>query len=157
MKKIIFLVLLCISCNEKPKPADYCVKKTVYTSQLRMLVPESAIEVYIEDENHILRDKYPLDKLRKVLFYSIKKEDRDYFHLISAQVEPFKIEKGIIDIPILTAYFRPNIYIHGVKRENKWSPDQIQKVLGGDIGLVFDKDTVRVKACDKQQFIMIYD
>ncbi|WP_268847865.1 hypothetical protein [Flavobacterium aestivum] len=154
MKKIIFLALLCICCNEKPKLDDYCVTKIEYSPQLKMMVPQGAIMVYIEDKNHILRDKCPLDKLTKVIFYSIKENSDCDFHLIKYQVEPFKIENNIIHLTILTARFWPDIYINGVRSENKWTPQQIQKVLKGDIGLVFEKDTVRVKACNNEQFIM---
>jgi hypothetical protein len=139
---------LCISCNVKSKKEDSCITKIEYISQLDMLVPESSINVYIEDKEGILQVKFAFKELRSVIMYSIKEEDRQYFHSYPDLI-PSKTEKDIVTLTILTFYFHPDAFIHGVRKENKWTPEQIQKAIEGDIGLVFDKDTIMVKMCQK--------
>ncbi|MDN3675295.1 hypothetical protein QWY99_19875 [Flavobacterium branchiarum] len=148
MRKYIILVLLCVSCNLKPKKEDPCVTKIEYISQLDMLVPESAINVYIEDKEGFLQEKLAFKELKGVILYSIKEENREDFHSYPDLI-PSKTDNNIVILKILTAYFHPNIYIKGVRRENKWTPEQIQKAIDGDIGFVFEKDTIRVKKCQK--------
>ncbi|MBS7231738.1 hypothetical protein KHA90_11940 [Flavobacterium psychroterrae] len=149
MKKIIVLILLCVSCNLKSKKEEPCVIKMEYISQLDMLVPESVINVYIEDKEGFLQGKLSFKKLQDVILYSVREEEKDYFHLLSPYLIPSKTDKNIVILKVATFFFRPNVFIHGVRRENKWTPEQIQKAITGDVGFVFEKDTIRVKMCEK--------
>lgn len=54
----------------------------------------------------------------------------------------YKRYKNTITIKLLTAFF-----INTPLKINKWRSEQIQKKIEGDIGLVFNKDTIRVKMC----------
>lgn len=149
MRKIIILVFLCVSCNVKPKIEDSCITKIEYISQLDMLVPESAINVYIEDKDDLLQGKLAFKELKSVIFYSIKEEDREYFRILSPDLIPSKTDNNIVILKVLTFYFHPDAFIHGVRIKNKWTPEQIQKAIEGDVGFVFEKDTIRVKMCGK--------
>ncbi|WP_433780691.1 hypothetical protein [Flavobacterium anhuiense] len=149
MRKLIFLFLLvCLSCNKSQFKKSYCLKKAEYFAQLDMLVPESAIKLYIEDKDSVLQKKVNLEKTEKILFYKIKEKDRNLFHLVKPEIKSFKIESGIITIPVLTAYFRPDIYINGVRSKNIWTSAQIQEVIGDEIGLIIEKDTILIRRCN---------
>lgn len=149
LKYLIYLMFfLCLSCSIKEKKKNYCLKKAEYFPLLKMLVPESAIKLYIEDKDSVLQKKVNLEKANKILFYSVKEKDRKEFHLVTPQIKSFKIENGVITVSVLTSYFRPNIYIDGIRSKNKWSPEQIKKVIENDIGLIFDKDTILIKNCN---------
>lgn len=149
MKSIFYIFFfLCLSCNVEQKKQNYCLKKAEYFPLTKMLVPESSIKLYIEDKDGILQKKVNLETAKNILFYSVKEKDRNNFHLITPQIKSFKIENGIITIPVLTAYFRPNIYIDGIRRKNEWSSEQIKKVIEGDVGIIFDNDTILIKNCN---------
>ena len=147
MKKIILLVLFFLSCNVKPKKEEPCIKKMEYISQLKMLVPEAALNVYIEDKDGSLKGKVNSKELKSVIFYTIKQEDREYFRLYEPNLIASNTDKNIFILKMVTAYFYPKVYIHGVIKEKKWTPEQIQKAIEGDIGFVFEKDTIIVKMC----------
>ncbi|MDN3675294.1 hypothetical protein QWY99_19870 [Flavobacterium branchiarum] len=149
MKKYIILALLCLSCNVKSKKDEPCVQKMEYFPLLDMLVPESAIVVYVDDKEGYLQKKISFKKLKEVILYSIKEEDRRYFRIAIPESILDKVEDNTIIFSISTNYFRPDILIDDVRRENKWTPEQIQKAIEGDIGFVFKKDTIRVKMCQK--------
>jgi len=142
---LYLLIFLFISCNVKE---NYCLKKAEYFSLSKMLVPESAIKLYIQDKDSVLQKRVNLETAKKILFYSVKEKDRNQFHLVTPQIKSFQINNGIITISVLTAYFRPNIYIDGVRKKNKWTHEQIKKVIENDIGIIFDKDTILIKNCN---------
>ncbi|MBS7230356.1 hypothetical protein KHA90_04910 [Flavobacterium psychroterrae] len=149
MRKCIILILLCLSCNLKNEKEEPCVKKMEYFALLNMLIPESAIVVHVEDKDEFLQKKLSFKKLKEVILYSIKEEDRRYFRVAIPESILDKVEHNTIIFTISTNYFRPDILIDDVRRENKWTPEQIQKAIEGDIGFVFEKDTIRVKMCGK--------
>ncbi|GEM_PF-1375576 len=145
---LYLLIFLFISCYLKEKKENYCLKKAEYFPLSKMLVPESAIKLYIQDRDSVLQKRVNLETAKKILFYSVKEKDRNQFHLVTPQIKSFQINNGIITISVLTAYFRPNIYIDGVRQKNKWTHEQIKKVIENDIGIIFDKDTILIKNCN---------
>lgn len=148
MKKIFFLsIILCIACSKVKPKKNYCLKKAEYFSNLDLLVPESSILLYIYDQDSLLQKKVNLENVRKIIFFAVKEEHRKIFHLVTPRIKSFKIEKSVVIVPVLTTYFRPDVFIDGVRSKNKWSSKQIQEIIENDIGLVFEKDTVVVKKC----------
>lgn len=129
-------MLLCISCNSKLKQEKFCLKKIWYHSQKEMLVP-SVIKIKIEDNNDIISKKIKSGKLTNIILYSIKKEDRVFF----SKWDKFKKDKNSITIEVITSFFDS-------ERTHKWTSKEIEKAIRGDVGLVFDKDTIVIKNCD---------
>lgn len=148
IKKFIVLLLI-ISCNKKPietvKPI-VCVDKVWYHEDKHSLGSPS-IRFSIKIEDTIISKKIKSGKLNDLVLYNLDKRYNIFVHL-----EPFEIGRqftekdNLFTFKILTVLFAdsPN------KNRRRWTPQQIQKAIGGDVGLVFDKDTIRVKACDKQ-------
>ncbi|WP_202704262.1 hypothetical protein, partial [Flavobacterium sp. UGB4466] len=79
-------------------------------------------------------------ELREFVIYSIKKEDRNYF-FYEVWKTPIRKE-NTFSLLIRTSYFSPNILD---KEKSIWNKDNITKALSGDIGLIFNKDSIRVK------------
>ncbi|NRS90789.1 hypothetical protein HNQ02_003736 [Flavobacterium sp. 7E] len=151
MKKCLVLILLCLSCNVKSKKEFPCVTKMEYMPFLAQstYTPEYTIKIYVEDNEEILQKKIGFKKLKNIILYSIKVDDRGDFRLYDLESIYDKNKNNILVFKIFTSYFVPNIYINGIKKENKWMPQQIQKAIEGDVGFVFEKDTIRVKMCQK--------
>jgi hypothetical protein len=141
MKKIFILSLLCISCNTKSKQDNFCVKKIWYHSQKERLIP-SVIEIKIEDDKGIIFKKVESGKLKNIILYSIKKEDRYFFNIEPFGVgNQFKKEDNLITFYVFTSFF-------DTERKPKLTPKEIEKAITGDVGLIFDKDIIVVKSCN---------
>ena len=144
MKKIIFIFLIvCISCNTKNKQSDLCINKITYTSQKKSLVP-SIIEIKIEGDNGQILKKIENNELKKVILFSIKEEYRNYFIVLKS----FKKHKNPITVTLVTGFFDAK---RSFKTEDDWKHDwkqkEIENAISGDIGLVFGKDTIKIKMC----------
>ena len=82
-------------------------------------------------------------KLKNVILYSVKENDRKFLYLTSFGTgKQFKIENTIITLPIITTLFEKDL-------GNTLTNQEIQKRIIGDVGLVFDRDTIIIKKCDK--------
>jgi hypothetical protein len=82
-------------------------------------------------------------KLKNVILYSVKENDRKFLHLIPFGTgKQFKLENSIITLPIITTLFEKDL-------GNTLTNQEIQKRIIGDVGLVFDRDTIIIKKCDK--------
>ena len=136
MKRVLILMLLCISCNTKSKQEKFCLQKIWYHSQKGVLAP-SIIKIKIGDNNDVISKKIESGKLTNIILYSIKKEDRGFF----LKWDKFKKDKNSTTIEVITSFFDS-------ERIHKWTTKEIEKAITGDVGLVFDKDTVVIKKCD---------
>lgn len=140
MKKI-FILLLCISCNTKSKQDNFFVKKICYRSQKERLIP-SVIEIKIEDDKGIIFKKVESGKLKNIILYSIKEEDRYFFNIVPFGVgNQFKKEDNLITFYVFTSFF-------DTERKPKLTRKEIEKAITGDVGLIYDKDTIVVKNCN---------
>jgi hypothetical protein len=143
MKKLLCLfIFLFLSCNESPKSKNYCVKKISYVNQKQKLIP-SIIQIEIEDSEKSILKNIEMGKLTNVFLYSLKKEDRYYFHYIDEMKIKGKpnTDRELIKLALITGYFDSEIY-------QKWTKKEIEKILKTDIGLVIGKDTLRLKKCN---------
>jgi len=143
MKKLLcLLIFFFLSCNESPKSKNYCIKRISYVNQKRRLVP-SIIQIEIKDSEKLILKNIEQGKLTNVFLYSLKKEDRYYFHYFDEmriKGKP-KTDKESIILTLITGYFDSEIY-------HKWTKGEIEKILKTDIGLVIGKDTLRLKKCN---------
>jgi hypothetical protein len=141
MKKLILILLITLSsCNQNKTHDGFCLKKIEYINQRKKLIP-SIVKIQIEDVDGYLAKKIQLGKLKNVILYSVKKNERRFFYLTSFDTgKQYKIENEIIIIPIITTLFEEDL---GVKLSEK----EIERKIIGDIGLIFDKDTIRIKRC----------
>lgn len=146
MKKLIFLlvVYICFSCNQKKNYNQFCLKKIEYINQRKQLIP-SIVEIRIEDNDGFLIKKIASGKLKNGFLYSVKKEERKFFYLMSFNTgKQYRVENNIIILPILIAtFFEDELKI-------KLSNQEIEKRITGDVGLVFTSDTILVKKCSEQ-------
>ncbi|KIA99247.1 hypothetical protein OA93_06360 [Flavobacterium sp. KMS] len=146
--KLIILLLLVTSCNNRTvetiKPI-ICVNQIWYHEDKHSLgSPTVNFKIRIEDT--IISKKIKSGKLNDIVLYNLDKQYSDFVHL-----EPFEIGRqftennNIFSFKILTVLFAnsPN------KNRRRWTPEEIKKTIQGDVGLVFEKDTIRVKMCEK--------
>jgi hypothetical protein len=142
MKKFGILILAFIfSCNQYKSNDSFCLKKIEYVNQRQKLIA-SIVKIQIEDSNDVLKEKMMQGKLKDVILYSIEKDDRKFFYLTPFGTgKQFKIENGVIILPIITTLFENDL-------GNKLSNKEIQQKLNGKVGLVFGKDTIVIKKCD---------
>ncbi|OHT44995.1 hypothetical protein [Flavobacterium tructae] len=139
MKKILLISLLVLSCNtnKTAQPID-CIENIEYTEFSNENQPTVILDIKINDLSTI--KKLENKKLREFIIYSIKKEDRNYF-FYEVWKTPIRKENTFSFI-IRTNYFSQNI---SDKEKRIWNKDNITKALSGDVGLIFDKDTIHVK------------
>jgi hypothetical protein len=140
MKHIFFLIVyLFLSCNESAKSEIYYLKKVSFIDQKQQLIP-SLIRIEFTDPKKVLLKSIEEGKLKNVFLYSISKEDRNYFHYLNETKIKLKhkTNKDQIILTLETSYFDS-------ERNHKWKKSEIEKILETDIGLVIEKDTVRLK------------
>ncbi|WP_264544535.1 MULTISPECIES: hypothetical protein [Flavobacterium] len=105
----------------------------------------SVININTTINDYELQKKIDNNQLKRVFFYSIKKEFRDYFVFFKT----IKKEDGLYDFKILTSFFDANRSFNNYKIEHrKWSKEEIEKTIKGDIGLIFENDTIILKDCN---------
>ncbi|MBS7229754.1 hypothetical protein KHA90_01845 [Flavobacterium psychroterrae] len=146
--ELIIIFLLVTSCNNKTvevtKPI-VCVNQIWYHEDKHSL-GSPTVNFTIKIEDTIISKKIKSGKLNDIVMYNLDKQYSDFVHL-----EPFEIgrqfteKKNIFSFKILTVLFAhsPN------KNRHRWTPEEIKKAIQGDVGLVFKKDTIRVKMCEK--------
>lgn len=135
---IAFLFLACNTENKK-----LCIEKIDYNGNPKSLGTPSLL-IRLRDDSGKQIKKIETGKLTKVLLFSLKENEREYFFLDQGMFNQYKKDKNTIDIKLLTAFFIDTPF-----RKHTWTPTEIQKKIEGDIGLVFEKDTIRVKMCEK--------
>jgi hypothetical protein len=140
---ILFIVAIVMSCNQKKSHNNFCLKNIEYINQREKLIP-SIVNIQIEDNDGFLIKKIVSGKLKTVFLCPVKKKERKFFYLMSYDTgKQFKVENNIIILPILIAtYFEDELKI-------KLSNQEIGKRITGDVGLVFERDTIIIKKCDK--------
>ena len=144
MRKLItlFISAIIMSCNQKKSQDDFCLKNIEYINQREKLTP-SIVKIQIEDVNRSLEKRMLLGKLKNVILYAVKETDRKFLYLTSFGTgKQFKIENSIITLPIITTLFEKDL-------GNTLSNQEINKRITGDVGLVFDRDTIIIKQCYK--------
>lgn len=111
-----------------------------------MRQPSVLINIKVDDS--VLLKKLETGKLTNLFLFSIKKEDR---HFVYYETWRRPIKTGnIFSFVIWTNYFGPNDL--NIKHHRKiWSSDKIKKVLDGDIGLVFNHDTIVLKHIENKK------
>lgn len=136
-------MIVCISCNTKKTQSDLCINKMTYTSQKKLLVP-SIIEIKISGDDGQILKKIENNELENVILFSIKEEYRNYFNVLKS----FKKDKNPITVTLITGFFDAK---RSFKTEDDWNHNwkqkEIEKAISGDIGLVFGKDTIKIKMC----------
>lgn len=139
---ILFIVAIVMSCNKKKSQDIFCLKKIEYINQREKIIP-SIVKIQIEDVNRFLEKRMLLGELKNVILYSVKENDRKFLYLTSFGTgKQFKIENSMITLPIITTLFEKDL-------GNTLSNQEIQKRITGDVGLVFDRDTIIIKQCGK--------
>ena len=142
MRKLGVLLLIIFNCcGRKESQNNFCLKRIQYIDQRESLI-SSIVKIEIKDMNGVLSKKISTGNLKNVILYSVKDGDTKFFYLTSFPTgKQFKIENDIIILPLITTLFEKDL---GSNLSNK----EIQKKINGDVGLIFDKDTVRIKKCD---------
>ncbi|MCC9016466.1 hypothetical protein [Flavobacterium lipolyticum] len=141
MKKVLFLFLFlfAVSCSKDKKIQPLAsIEKIEYIDLDYGKQPGVIINIKVNDS--IIAKKLKNKELREFVIYSIKKEDRNYF-FYEVWKTPIRKE-NTFSFLIRTSYFSPNILD---KEKSIWNKDNITKALSGDIGLIFNKDSIRVK------------
>ena len=153
--KYFFLIFLLFSCNSKSSKPDkfdpqlICIKQITYNG-LKNSFGTPSVRVKIKIEDPTVLKKINSNDLKNIVLFSITKEDRKYFRL--DDYRPYVKKDSLFEFRILTGFF-----IDVPFNKHKWTNQEIQKAINGDVGLVFDTDTVRVKKCEAQPAIMIND
>ncbi|RUT71281.1 hypothetical protein D0817_05210 [Flavobacterium cupreum] len=143
MKKniILIFIIFIFSCKNYKSYDKYCIKKIEFINQSRNLIP-SIVKIQIEDSNDSLKNLLALGKLKKVILYSVKANDRDFFYLAPFGTgKQFNIEGEVINLSLMTTLYEKEF-------GNRLSDIEIEKKVNGDIGLVVDKDTIVIKKCE---------
>lgn len=155
MKKILLILILVVSCNsdKKVKPI-VCIDLIQYYEPPRHNMTQSSILIDIEVKDSSLSKKLESGQLKGIVFSSKKKEDRVF--LYTDLFKPPIKKENKFSFVIRTNYFRPNISDIKNHKKREWESDEVLKALNGDIGLVFDKDTILAKSClDKKMIIQM--
>ncbi|WP_268847868.1 hypothetical protein [Flavobacterium aestivum] len=152
MKKVlIFLtIVFIVSCHtDKKTKSTICVESIKYYEPLNDNLGESpAVTINIKVEDSSVCKKLEGGKLKELLIFSIKKEDKLFIYY---QTHERLFRSGnTFSFLIRTSYFKPNV----LNNRKTWKSDEIIKALNGDIGLVFDNDTIRVGSCKDRKFII---
>ncbi|QSB25624.1 hypothetical protein [Flavobacterium sp. CLA17] len=143
MKKniILIFIIFIFSCKHYKSYDKYCIKKIDFINQSRNLIP-SIVKIQIEDSNDSLKNLLALGKFKKVILYSVKANDRDFFHLAPFGTgKQFSIEGEVINLSLMTTLYEKEF-------GNRLSDIEIEEKVNGDIGLVIDKDTIVIKKCE---------
>lgn len=152
MKKgLLFLIMVFIvSCHsDKETKPIVCVESIEYHEPTNdNLGHGSTVAINIKVEDSSIIKKLEGGKLMKPLIFSIKKEDNLFFYYKTYKL-PFR-KGNVFSFILWTGYFRPSF----LNNQKKWKPDEIIKALSGDIGLVFDNDTIRVGSCKDRKFVI---
>jgi len=145
MKKMLFFLLL-FSCNSKSnKPTKLespiiCIEEIGY-HEARYSPSAPAIFFTFNVTDSIISKKIAKNEMTQAFLYSMSKDDQ---RVVSYDPRVKIIKKGnSFSFFMRTAVFS----ITSVRKSKKWNNDEIEKILNGDIGLVFGVDTIRVKGC----------
>jgi hypothetical protein len=153
MKKVLFLFLFlfAVSCSKDKKTQPLTsIEKIEYIDLDYEKQPGVIIDIKVNDS--IIAKKLENKELKDFIIYSIKKEDRNYF---SYELWRAPIKKGnIFSFLIRTSYFSQNISDREKKKKRIWNEDNITKVLSGDVGLIFDKDTINVESGKDRKIVI---
>ena len=143
MKKILclsFLFLIFASCQKNKMLTDesVCIDNIWnYEDPKSSSLPYVGIKLKIEDSSTL--KKIEGGKLSNIILYNLDKKYSQFFKLESFGIgRQFKKKGSFLMFKIQTFIFSgsPNNYLA------KWADDDIEKVFQGEIGLVFDKDTI---------------
>jgi len=148
LKKILLLFLFAISCSKDKKTQPLAsIEKIEYIYIDYEKQPGVIINIKVNDS--IIIKKLENKELKAFKIYSIKKEDRNYFYY---EVWKAPIKKGnVFSFLIRTSYFYQNI---SDKEKRIWNEDNITKALSGDIGLIFNKDSIHVKPSKDRKIVI---
>jgi hypothetical protein len=155
MKKVLFIFIsvFIISCNpnKKVKPI-VCIGLIQYYEPPSRNMNQPSILINIKVEDSSVCKKLEGGQLNGLVIYSIKKEDRNRFFYNTGKLP---IKKGNnYSFVLWTSYFSPNISDIENNKRREWESDDIIKALSGDVGLIFDKDTILATSCiDKKMII----
>jgi hypothetical protein len=138
----LFLFLFAVSCSKDKKTQPLAsIEKIEYIDLDYEKQSGVIIDIKVNDSSII--KKLENKQLRGFRIYSIKEKDRNYFFY---EVWKAPIRKGnVFSFLIRTSYFSQNISDKEEKKKRIWNKDNITKALSGDVGLIFDKDSVHVK------------
>lgn len=137
--KYFYYIAFCwtiFGCSEKAKPNDYCVSSLTYKSRKYELISD-LVTLNIQDRRHLILSKIKSQPIEKVLFYSIKSEDRESFPVWSTESH-----QDSISVRIPTSFFNSE------QGRKVWKSKEVENLLLKDsVGLVIGKDLFIVKNC----------
>jgi hypothetical protein len=112
--------------------------------------PSVLISIKVEDS--LVCKKLESGQLNGLVIYSIKKENRNRFFYNTGKLP---VKKGNnFSFVMRTSYFSPNISDIKNHKTREWQSNDIVKALSGDVGLIFNKDTILATSCiDKKMII----
>lgn len=125
-----------VSCNSKQKAKSICAKSVTYIDQRKALNP-SAIRIEILDSVETIRKAAESEKIKKVIFYSIDKEQREFFSYLKFRESK---TKGSIVLVCLTS-------IYDADKKKNWSAKEVENQLKKNIGIVIGNDTLKINGC----------
>lgn len=149
MRKFLALFVFFVSCNKTVEPIA-SIEKLEYIDLSYEKQP--CVIFYIKVNDTLLSDKLKNKELREFRVNTIPKKDRNYF-FYEVWKEPVK-KGNIFSFLIRTSYFSQNISDREKRKKRFWSEDRIVKVLSGDVSLIFDKDSICLKASKDRKIIV---
>lgn len=153
MRILLFISLFIISCkSDINKKAIVCIERVEYFEPTRKDMGGASLLLNIKVEDSILYTKIEKRQLKGLILYSIKKEDRGYLSYDILK-EPLKESDGFSFV-IWTSYFRQNITDVKNHKQREWNSNKIITALEGNIGLVFENDTVIATSCLNKKMII---
>ncbi|NRS90790.1 hypothetical protein HNQ02_003737 [Flavobacterium sp. 7E] len=153
MKKILFLLIFITSCNQDMNvQPTACINLIRYYEPSKHNILEPSVLIRIKVKDSSVYKKLERGELKRLIMYSIKKEDQDRFLYNTSK--PLIKEGNNFSFIIYTSYFMSNVKYRKNHEEREWEPEKIIKALDGNIGLVFEKDTILATSCGNKKMII---
>lgn len=123
-----------------------------YYEPPRRNMSQPSVLINIKVEDTLVYQKLERGQLNGLVIHSVKKEDRNHFFYNTGKLP---VKKGnIFSFVMWTSYFSPNVIDIKNHKRREWESDDIIKTLSGDVGLIFNKDTILATSCmDKKMII----
>lgn len=155
MKKILLILIFVTSCNsDKSVQPTVCIDLIRYYEPPKRNMNQPSVAITIKVNDSSVCKRLERGELKHLIIYSIKKEDRNRF-FYSNWDSPIR-DGNNFSFVIWINYFMSNVTYMKNHKKREWESDEVLKALNGDIGLVFDKDTILAKSClDKKMIIQM--
>ncbi|WP_281322751.1 hypothetical protein [Flavobacterium aestivum] len=152
MKKTLLIFLFIISCNSnKETKPTVCIERLEYEEFSNYKSKQPTLQINIKVEDSAILKKILKGRLKKIIIFSMKKGDRNVVHCIVSKI-PLK-KANSVSFLFWTKSFLPLNSDGQLHRENE-DLLIITDKLSGDIGLIFDNDTIRAGSCSDNKVII---